>query len=506
MHSATASPSPHTSDLQISNLKIPQELGYVVSTSTASGTSPSSIIVHIQEAHTNYESQQHLASLLEQLIQQYGLKLILVEGGHGDDSLSYLRSYGPPDNRKQIAEKYLKLGWISGEEYLDIAKDYPLTLWGVEQQDLYQRNLDAFLAVEPLQAFLKPAIASIRSILTTLAAKDSDPAWNELEAKTQAFSKEQLGLADYAAFLQRAAASHHLSMDAFPNLSRLLSVHELERTIHLDAVQQEQQALIKRISQAATPQQLDELRTKSRQAQTGTLTSEAFYADLGQLAAASHVSLDAFPALSRYIQSMTLSAEIQLPALPKELDALVARVRGQLATTPQRQQRQALAEQVDLVDKMVNLQLNSAEYERLQSLKLDHLADRWGKILNAQLAAAGLPTQSVPGLNELEAALPAFQQFYEVARRRDQALAENTLAKLQETKERLAVLITGGFHSQLITEQLTKHGVGIVSVALRISQPTDERLYRAVLKYKGGHGSLDEVMRIANHETAAGVK
>ena len=36
-------------------------------------------------------------------------------------------------------------------------------------------------------------------------------------------------------------------------------------------------------------------------------------------------------------------------------------------------------------------------------------------------------------------------------------------------------------------------------VAPKISQATDEALYRAVLKYKSGHGSFEDVLAVSPH-------
>jgi 2-methylisocitrate lyase-like PEP mutase family enzyme len=89
--------------------------------------------------------------------------------------------------------------------------------------------------------------------------------------------------------------------------------------------------------------------------------------------------------------------------------------------------------------------------------------------------------------------LPELLGFYELAATRDDALVANALAKLRATGEPLAALITGGFHGPRITAQLAAAGYPVVSVAPKITTPTNEQLYQAVLNYKHGHGTLAEV-------------
>ena len=51
-------------------------------------------------------------------MQTYSLKKVLVEGGIGNVDLSYLTRGVSPERVKDVAERYLKEGKISGEEFL----------------------------------------------------------------------------------------------------------------------------------------------------------------------------------------------------------------------------------------------------------------------------------------------------------------------------------------------------------------------------------------------------
>ncbi len=487
--------------LDASDLAIPEDLGYVVETHrpTPSTSSHPALVIHIQEAHTNYEGQQHLAGILEHLIKQYGLRLILVEGGQGDVGLSYLRSYGPPETRKQVAGKYLKAGILSGEEYLDMVSDYPLILWGVEQQDLYQQNVEAFLKAEEVRDSLKPLVASVREAIELVKPKVQDPALQELDTKGQAFAKNALSLGDYVDVLGGLAKRANVPTDAYPHLARFLYVRKLEPLINRDQVQTEQRELLAALSERVSEATLDELIAQARQMKEGTLTREAFYQRLEQQATSVGLSLEAYPQLSRYVSYIKRSAQINPTTVAQELDQLATRLREALALSPIARQLSTVIEQVDLVDKLVDLRLTPQEYQRLQAMDLHEVGSAWVQFLNAQLTQQGLPNRTFPSLEPLESALPTLQQFYTVAMQRDEALVDNALAKLIDSQQGLAVLITGGFHSPQITKLLTKQGVNVVVVAPKVTQATDERLYHAVLKYKNGEGRFEDVMAIANH-------
>src|SRR3989338_3034901 len=103
-------------------IRVPDTAGHIISShpSTAASQAAPKTIIHIQDAHANYQAQKHLAAIVDALAKTYGIQLVLVEGGVDNASLSYLRRYATPEKRQQVAEEFLKAGEISGEEYLDI--------------------------------------------------------------------------------------------------------------------------------------------------------------------------------------------------------------------------------------------------------------------------------------------------------------------------------------------------------------------------------------------------
>ncbi len=100
----------------------------------------------VEDSPCHLETQLELVRILESLYTSEGVRLLLVEAGTGDVSLAYLRSFGPPANRRDVAGKYLRLGVLSGEEYLDIVSEWPLILWGVEDKELYKSATSRYLA------------------------------------------------------------------------------------------------------------------------------------------------------------------------------------------------------------------------------------------------------------------------------------------------------------------------------------------------------------------------
>ena len=493
-------------DLQLHDIVIPSSVGYVVDTqpgSSSHATSP--IIIHIQEAHANYGAQQHIVTILRQLVEEYGLKLILVEGGQGDVGLSYLRHYGTPAHRNEVAEKYLKAGLISAEEYLDIVSDYPLTLWGVEEQGLYDQNVEVFLKTDSLRDALQPALAQVRESAEAITPRVFDPSLLELDERAEAFEQDAVSLSDYAGTLATLAGRAGMELSSFPNLERFLEVRRLEQDIKRPEAQAEQRALMASLSSHLSEPELNALVETATKMKRGEVAPEEFYTHLEQAAATAKMDVPgAYPHLAQYMRYVRESAAVSATALADELSAFVASLRKRLTNTPESQQLATILETLTLMDKLIQFDLSPDEYQTLTSRNLTGLRAQWEPFLNEQRQRAGLAPQSLEALAQFETHWPSFQRFYDVAHSRDEALVTNAVNKLRESGERLAVLITGGFHAPRISALLKSQGVATIVLIPKVTHATDDRLYRAIMRYKSGQGgSFEEVMDLANQTVPA---
>ena len=486
---------------QADAISIPPEVGYVVETSDASPSTESApLVIHIQEAHANYEAQKNLVTILEQLIRQRGLKLILVEGGSGNVGLSHLRRLGDAAKRTAVADKYLKLGLISAEEYLDIASDDDLVLWGIEEPTLYQRNVEAFLEAQSVREAVTPSLSSVREAIETLTPKVLDPALTDLERRVTAFQEDRVGLGEYADALTEQARRAGVTLDPYGNLQRFQEVRELERSFHQELVARQQQILLVRLrfreQRAATEQLLADAK------RSGRMAPEEFYGRLKRLVEEANLSLGEYPELARYCRYVEERPQIDSTELAKELDRVAEAVRQRLLATPQAKRLHDAARQQELLTRLVGLNLSPDEYAQWTALKPGVTA--LASTLNELLTASGLPTRSFDGLNQLTSAIPSLQRFYEVAGQRDAAMVARVMEKLRDSHEPMAVLITGGFHGPAILELLKAQGVRVVVVAPKVTVPTDEQLYRAVLRFKHGQGTMEEVERAAGAHQEVG--
>ncbi|MBN2145524.1 MAG: hypothetical protein JW774_12995, partial [Candidatus Aureabacteria bacterium] len=82
----------------------------------------------------------------------------------------------------------------------------------------------------------------------------------------------------------------------------------------------------------------------------------------------------------------------------------------------------------------------------------------------------------------VEKNLPSVLDFYEAAIKRDQILLDNAFARMKEEKLDRFILVTGGFHSDGLTNLLKKGKHPFLLIAPRIMDPNAPTPYLEIMK------------------------
>ncbi|MFC1624729.1 hypothetical protein ACFL28_05450, partial [Candidatus Omnitrophota bacterium] len=219
-------------------IKIPDEFGTVIESHRGSN---GKLIVHIQDAHANFEGQMNLANILEALIKEHELKLILVEGGYTDADFTYLRNRASLEERKEKAEKLLRDGIISGEEYLNIASDYPMSFQGIEDRELYDAHVEALWEVDRFKDVAIEYVDKLRVASDILKTRIYNKDLLDLDRVKKDYEDKKIDLIAYYTYLYNEyeqIATKEFLVDTFPNFSNLIEISRLEGKIDLEKIKE----------------------------------------------------------------------------------------------------------------------------------------------------------------------------------------------------------------------------------------------------------------------------
>lgn len=465
--------------LTLENLRIPVQHGSLKKIYGAHEPT----IIHIQDAHANYEAQKHLSGILEHLILTHGLSLVLVEGGSRNDSLSYMRSYAPLEKRKEVAEEFLKSGKISGENYLDLTSDYDFTVYGVEMPELYDENMEAFLSVEKVQPGALTAVQGFHKAVEILKEAMYPQSVKDLEVKELEVKTGRVTLAKHYQALAEEAAKRKVPMEKdYPNLQAFLRASSLEGKIDFKAVETQRSQYLELLTKSLAKPEMDKLLKRSLELKEGLVTPATFYGHLKEYLKVE--DLARYPMLAQYIEYLELFEGIDHAALFTEVENLSFAVKDSYFTDKAQRQLAQVAKDVEVLGDLLELKLTPDSYDYYRTHKPEFRPDRWADALR-ELGMKLKPPQTfalTPG--PLNAAIPSMTSFYEVARRRDSAMVENALKQIGEFKVPFAVLIAGGFHTQAFERLFKDQKVSYAVVAPKVGKVTeaDTEKYHRVLK------------------------
>ncbi|MBI1927930.1 tetratricopeptide repeat protein [Candidatus Poribacteria bacterium] len=448
------------------DVNIPARLGTI--TKSHKGSTGRGVIL-LQDAFVHLPAQLNNAHILIHLIENYRWDLICVEGGSRDDSLAYMREYADKERRKKVASEFLEAGKISFENYVDLVFDYSLRVWGVEKPEYYDANMEAFKAIQkvkeekPIIEDLKEAEQRFRECLKDLVGQRME----SLFALRKEVDDQKKTLASYYKELGTRVALMGRNRDAIlmspsgesSQMERFLHAAALEGELRFDTVQTQ-------LIQAATSVS-KRLPQNVQAALIGQIAQYASYGLRQQAWLCFHPFFSAWPNLQqqfplafKYLESLYLAASIDYSRLFEEGERLEQELRSTiLEISSKASVAKGVARILDalvILRKMWNLRATPADYLAYKWFDVEGLYDfhelqRWVDSLTAHVKK---PPTLTTGVSYALESRGIAARFCHMAYRRAIWMLRNLQARREQFKSNVAILIAGGFHTDVIRDRL----------------------------------------------------
>ncbi len=463
---------------------IPPESGHllqVVQADPAADTGRTIII--LQDAHVNEQAQRSIASILDDLSRRQGIHLILLEGADGNAGLSSLRRMGTPSGRRELAEKYLKDGWFSGAEYLDVISDQPLKLWGVEEQESYDRNFEAFFAVQRARAATLAHLGELKRPVQALAEKVWTPPMRALLAGRTELESEARSMGEYVKLLTDTMREAGVAAAGFPNLLRYAQALQLDREMDPARIAQEQADAVA-VLRGRNPEAASSLASLALEVRDGKAKHAVFYRALAAALEREGITLSAYPAMDSYVRAIGLRADVDAKEFWQELEKGYELAMANLAVTEDAALLLRLGNTLALCERLMTLHWTPDDYARYQADASLLAASEWAPKLEELCLRWEVPVAEPQSVEELERTLHQAEKFYDLARARDAQIVGRSLERMQAQGETTAVLILGGFHTDRVAALFAKQGASVAIVTPNAGKDTDDARYAQVLLLK----------------------
>lgn len=433
--------------------------------------SPDRLIIHIQDAHCNYEAQTNIAKLIESFVKNDGLKLVSVEGADGVVDTSWFKAFPDEEIRKEVATYFMKKGEITGPEYLSITTDLPIKLFGAETREYYIQNLNAFTSSYPLKAETEKYYNQIKGALNRLKGYIYNNGLKDMDSKMEDYESKKIQFNDYIRFLQDSCEKHKINIRAYDDLFKLVSVLIYEKKINFNVVDKERGAVIDLLTKRMSKDQIAKLVAQSLAFKVGKISSVEFYAYLKALAQSNEIDLAKdYPNLFNYMIYNAVYSRIENEKLFHEIKLVETAIKEKLFQNDDQRTLEKLSRHVDTLLGLINIKLLNGDYEYYKTHKEEFAPQVFADFIKSKSVQYGFSYELDPPTEAVATSIPKLDDFYSIAIKRDRALVDNTLVAMTKDNTRIAVLVTGGFHSEGISKLLEKQGVSYIVICPNITK------------------------------------
>ncbi|HXV19213.1 MAG TPA: hypothetical protein VD883_03960, partial [Candidatus Omnitrophota bacterium] len=459
---------------------IPKDLGIV--RQSVKGRSDK-LIINIQDAHAKLGAQKSISEIIGKLAGRFDLRFVALEGSAGPVDTSLVSSFPDAASRKGAAEDLLKTGKISAAEFYSMVTGGKLPLYGVDNPKLHLRHVDALKALLQRRGAIRQEISPILALLSRLE-KDI------LSERARFFLKNKLGdVSDEDSFgedwktLASLGALRGLDADAYEELPKFDRVVRLERQIDFREASRERNRLVEELGGLLEGKSLENFILQALRFKNDPSAAAAFHAFLSEQAAMLPGGPARYPNLTLYAAYLSIHDSMDLVRLLSELDAYKRSVREKVLSEEEKRFFEVREEFLTL-NRLFLTSLTAAEYEGLTQRPFRDPAE-WARELN-RCREKYRPHEPVVSerFNAMHEAFPVAMRYYELAEARNRDLLKNTLRKMEEDGARVAVLVTGGFHSDGLADLMRGRGLSYTVVMPTFDATSPDRPYLALFTGK----------------------
>jgi hypothetical protein len=399
-------------------------------------------VIFIQDIHLNSEAQENISHVLKFLIENKKIDIVALEGAFQPISYLKLSQFPYQASVKAVADYLIEKKKISGSVYSGFLAN-PASLpdfVGVDDLLAYEANVKAFQDSNLLQPDIKTKIELQKMAIN----KQKEMLFNsdllEFDRLNGQFKDQAISMGDYLEQLENKNNFYS------PHLKLYLSAWKIEKALDFKKIDQEKNALFKNLMSKLDNLESSQLLAHASNYRLGNINHEDFYSFLKNLCELHGTNFNLQSHFNSYVQYLSLSASINSEELFRDLAKLEKNLFASMARTSIEKDLVRKSEKLYLTTKLLNFSLSSTDWQNYKKNK-------------SEFTDEGL------GLN-----LKPFEEFYDLAEKRDSKMAENLIQAMEKKKSNTAVLVAGGFHSEGIVNTLNRQGISMVLFSPQLSK------------------------------------
>jgi|GEM_PF-4309515 len=449
------------------SLYVPQDIGIV----KESQIQPASdVIVNVKDIHDNFGAQQSIVQILENLVVNYNVRTIGMEGVEGFVDTSLLAAL-PDDNfRLKTANHMMQEGKLSAGEFFSAVSGGRIAVYGMDDEKLYEKNLEAFKQNLKNKSKNYAAVDRLRSVL----ARFEDTVYSEdlrnLNENGVLSRNGNLKFSDRWKEISSMADRLGVAYRDYPNVQHLLKVMDMETRIDFERTNSERETLMDVLSKVLEREKLEKLVLESVSYKMGKISQGSFSSFVLEMARATSVETSVYPNLAKYAEYMMAYEAVDIDALKDEVGDLEDKLREKVFRNSRERELYTLTKQCDILKDLFEVKLSSASLAYFKKNSGAFKADAFKKYIAEESARLKVPVDSALDVDAIFAGIAEAMQFYELAEERNHMILANTIRKMKADGQTVACLVTGGFHTRGITQLMKENRTSYIVILPRFSK------------------------------------
>ncbi|MDD5174211.1 MAG: PEP/pyruvate-binding domain-containing protein, partial [Candidatus Omnitrophica bacterium] len=369
-------------------------------------------------------------------------------------------------------------GKLSAGEFYSVTSNKNVALYGIENKDLYKENIEEFRRVCEAGQRVSKDIRALLKVLNQIQDRIDSPELKALESNSVLKGDGSISFTERWRYVDSLASRLNISYDGYVNLKKLVESIKLEKSISFELANKERDLLIDAISRVASKADLEKLVLKSLSFKQGKISQSEYYLLLQGLAKEYSIDPAPYKNLIDFTDYITIYESIDLLEIFEEAKLLEDSIRGKLYVTPDQKKLHDIIKCVHYIKDIFELKLTNSDFEYLN------------KNINVcnQEAIAGFirhyDDDSGYDLDNIFSNIPVAISFYKTAERRNNAILENTIARMNKEGQSVAALITGGYHTKGMSALLKQKETSYIVILPKFDASKGERPYVAILTNK----------------------
>ena len=434
------------------------------------------VVINIQDLHCHPKVQKNISNIIETFDKSYGVNKVYLEGAYGKVDTNWINKKIQEYNMPNLLDKMLETGRLTGAEYYSALSGKNQIIDGLEEKRPYLENLKRFGNIIENQEKINLILNAVEESTKELKEKYYTKQQHNIDEISQKYKEGKISTEKYYSLLSKHIDKLGIDLSRYENTLRYIMLMNLQKNLKTANITKELQSLVLSIKEKIP---YDSYKKLLGYTDNFTKTDKlfSFISAMPEL----NINLSSnYKNLDKYFRYIELSKKVNPVELVNEEVKLTQEINTRFSQTKQQRDIVFLTSFERYLQNYLNSKITSQDY-KYYSDNIAKYKELWNKYADNRV------------LSLLDDYIKQADSFYKTNNERNIYFANkifenektNKIEDSVEAKEdinkiignidkvkKLDVVITGGFHSQTVTELLESKNVSYIVITPKIAQDT----------------------------------